>query len=57
MINKGLAEIMDEQIELLRDKLQELVAVTENLIDSDVISLSQELDKLICQYYLISEKQ
>jgi len=57
LINEGLDEIMDEQIELLRDKLQELVAVTENLIDSDVISLSQELDKLICQYYLMSEKQ
>ena len=46
---------MDEQIELLRDKLEQLRAVTENLFDSEVVSLSQELDKLICQYYLISE--
>jgi len=40
------------QIELLRNKLENLVAVTENLLDCEVISLSQELDKLISQYYL-----
>jgi len=45
---------MNEQIELLRDKLEELIKVSESLIDSDVIALSQELDKLICQYHLMS---
>ena len=43
---------MSTQIELLRDKLEKLVAVTENLLDSEVVSLSQELDKLISRYYL-----
>ena len=45
-------EIMGIQIELLRTKLEELVEVTEDLLDNDVVSLSQELDKLIFQYYL-----
>jgi len=46
---------MDEQIELLKDKLEKLIAVTENLLDSEIVSLSQELDKFICQYYLMSD--
>ncbi|MBW9157227.1 aspartyl-phosphate phosphatase Spo0E family protein [Clostridium tagluense] len=44
-------EIMIGQIELVRNKLEKLVAVTESLVDGEVISLSQELDKLIFQYY------
>ena len=51
MINKDLGEIMDDQIELLRDKLQKLIVVKEGHIDNEVIALSQELDKLIYQYY------
>ncbi|HEY8890083.1 MAG TPA: aspartyl-phosphate phosphatase Spo0E family protein [Clostridium sp.] len=43
---------MSIQIELLRNKLEKLVAVTESLVDNDVVSLSQELDRLIFQYYL-----
>jgi len=43
---------MNDQIELVRIKLEKLIAVTGNLIDSEVVSLSQELDKLISQYYL-----
>ncbi|MBZ9633099.1 aspartyl-phosphate phosphatase Spo0E family protein [Clostridium sp. FP1] len=43
---------MIEQIELVRNKLEKLIAVTESLVDGEVISLSQELDKLISQYYL-----
>lgn len=42
---------MDDQIELLRDKLQKLIVVKEGHIDNEVIALSQELDKLIYQYY------
>lgn len=45
-------EIMNEQIELLRNKLEKLIAVNESLVNSEVVSLSQELDKLIYQYYL-----
>jgi hypothetical protein len=45
-------EIMGEQVELLRNKLEKLISVTDSLIDSEVVSLSQELDKLISQYYL-----
>ncbi|WP_246599475.1 aspartyl-phosphate phosphatase Spo0E family protein [Clostridium lacusfryxellense] len=45
-------EIMGIQIELLRTKLEELVEATEDLLDNEVVSLSQELDKLIFQYYL-----
>ncbi|MBZ9633223.1 MULTISPECIES: aspartyl-phosphate phosphatase Spo0E family protein [Clostridium] len=43
---------MSEQAELLRSKLEKLVSVTDSLIDSEIISVSQELDKLIFQYYL-----
>jgi len=43
---------MSEQVELLRSKLETLVLTTDNIVDSEVISLSQELDKLISQYYL-----
>lgn len=43
---------MSEQEELLRSKLETLVSTTDSLVDSEVISLSQELDKLISQYYL-----
>ena len=45
-------EIMYEQVELLRSKLEKLISVTDSLVDSEVVSLSQELDKLISQYYL-----
>jgi len=43
---------MNEEIELLRIKLEKLIIVTGNLVDSDAISLSQQLDKLISKYYL-----
>ena len=43
---------MSSQIELLRDKLEHLISVSENLIDSEIVSVSQELDKLIFEYYL-----
>ena len=42
---------MNEQVELLRIKLEELVSVTDSLVDSEVVSLSQELDNHICKYY------
>jgi len=45
-------ENMSIQIELLRTKLERLVEVTENLCDYEVVSLSEELDKLIFEYYL-----
>jgi hypothetical protein len=38
---------MVEEIELLRKKLEELILEKESLIDSEVISTSQELDRLI----------
>jgi len=44
---------MDYKLELLRKKLEKLIEVTENLADSEVVSLSQELDKLIFNYYLL----
>lgn len=40
------------KIELLRNKLEKLVAVSESLVDNEVVVLSQELDKLILRYYL-----
>ena len=43
---------MDDKIELLRNKLEKLIAVSESLISPEVVSLSQELDKLILHYYL-----
>jgi len=39
------------ELELLRNKLEKLLEVTENLVDSEVVSLSEELDKLILNYY------
>ena len=44
--------IMNEQMELVRNKLEMLIAVTGSLVDGEFVSLSQELDKLIFQYYL-----
>ena len=41
---------MNNEIELLRDKLEKLIAVTESLVDCEVVSLSQELDKLISNF-------
>ncbi|MGV8979854.1 aspartyl-phosphate phosphatase Spo0E family protein [Clostridium sp.] len=43
---------MVEQMELVRSKLEKLITISGSLIDSEVVSLSQELDKLIFQYYL-----
>lgn len=43
---------MIEQMELLRNKLENLVSVSDSLVNSEVISVSQELDRLISQYYL-----
>ena len=46
-----MADKMNYKLELLRNKLEQLIKVTENLVDSEVVSLSQELDKLILNYY------
>lgn len=46
-----MADKMNYKLELLRNKLEKLIEVTENLVDSEVVSLSQELDKLILDYY------
>jgi hypothetical protein len=43
---------MNNRIELLRDKLENLISVREDLVDCEIVSLSQELDKLILNYYL-----
>lgn len=56
MIYRKRMEIMSTQIELLRIKLEKLVAITDNLFDSEVVSLSQKLDNLIYQYYLYESK-
>jgi len=45
-------EITNEKIESLRTKLENLIAVTDSLQDNRIVSLSQKLDKLICNYYL-----
>ena len=42
-----MADKVDSKLELLRNKLEKLLEVTENLVDSEIVSLSQELDKLI----------
>ncbi|MCB2309626.1 aspartyl-phosphate phosphatase Spo0E family protein [Clostridium tagluense] len=47
---------MNEQVELLRNKLEKLVSVTDSLVDSEIISVSQELDKLIFQCYYVKFK-
>jgi len=43
---------MKKKIELLRKRLEKLISESNSLIDSEVIILSQELDKYIYQYYL-----
>ena len=40
------------EMELVRTKLEKLITITYSFINSEVISLSQELDKLILKYYL-----
>jgi len=42
---------MNNEIVLLRDRLKKVIAVKENLVNCDVIFLSQDLDKLISDYY------
>ena len=44
---------MDEQIELLRNELEKLVTITGSLGDSEVVSASQKLDRLVLKYYLL----
>ena len=51
-IKKSKKENMDDKLELFKNKLEKLIEVTENLTDSKVVFLSQELDKLILDYYL-----
>ena len=46
-----MADRMDYKLELIRNKLEKLLEVTDNLVDTEVVSLSQELDKLILNYY------
>jgi len=43
---------MNNQMELLRDELEKLISVSEDLVDCEIVSLSQKLDKLILNYYL-----
>jgi len=52
-IKKAKKENMDEKLELFKNKLEKLIEVTENLTDSKVVFLSQELDKLILNYYYL----
>ena len=52
-IKKAKKENMDDKLELFKNKLEKLIEVTENLTDSKVVFLSQELDKLILNYYLL----
>ena len=46
---------MSEQIEFLRNKLEKLIEVTDCLVHSEIVSVSQELDTLIFQYYLCGD--
>lgn len=43
---------MNKQIELLRNKLEMLIAEKNSLVDNEVVSVSQELDKLIIKYHM-----
>ena len=47
---------MDDKLELLRNRLEKLIEVTDNLVDSEVVSLSCKLDKLILKYYFSVDK-
>lgn len=47
---------MSEQIEILRNKLEKLIEGTESLVHNEIVSVSQELDKLIFQYYLCGDE-
>ena len=53
VIKNAIERSKKEKLELLRNKLDRLLEVTENLVDSEVVSLSQELDKLILNYYFL----
>ena len=45
-------ELMKEQIELLREHLHKLVELNSCLYSNEIVTLSQELDKLIYKYYM-----
>ena len=50
-----MADKMDCKLESIRNKLEKLLEVTDNLVDFEVVSLSQELDKLILNYYSLEK--
>ena len=41
---------LKEKLQLLQEKLNEFVS-TENIVETDILELSKELDKLIIEYY------
>ena len=43
---------MNENIEVLRDNLEKLIIERKSLVDCEVVSLSQDLDKLIVNYQI-----
>jgi hypothetical protein len=43
---------MNKQIESLRIKLETLITEKNNLVDNEVVLVSQELDKLILNYHM-----
>ncbi|MGH4118748.1 Spo0E family sporulation regulatory protein-aspartic acid phosphatase [Clostridium sp.] len=47
---------MGIQIELLRKKLEKLISAADSLVDSEIIYVSEQLDKLIVHYYLYEYK-
>ena len=44
-----MAKHMNENIEVLRDNLEKLIIERKSLVDCEVVSLSQELDRLIVE--------
>ncbi|MEZ0535679.1 Spo0E family sporulation regulatory protein-aspartic acid phosphatase [Caldicellulosiruptoraceae bacterium PP1] len=50
-MNKIRVEILLKAIELLKAELDQLIGETKDLLDPNIINKSQELDKLLVEYY------
>ncbi len=58
VVDEKRIKVVIKAIELLRAELDQLVERSPNLTDEEVVKKSQELDRLLTEYYqLIKKKQ
>jgi hypothetical protein len=53
----GSRERLDEEINDVRSRLEDLIIDRDMITDKEIVTLSQELDQLIIQYYTKNESE